>query len=397
MAMIQLKRGQSADIDLSTLKVAEPAFTIDTGKLYVGNGTDGVLINPDKVKASGEADKLKEAKDISISGDVVATASFDGSANITLEANLKASGVTVGAHTKVTVDEKGIVTQGGALEEADIPSLGAAKIIEATDKKFMTDAEKAKVANVETIILKGDTFNTDMTTVNGLGGIKAGENLDGLTMEEVLTKLLYPYVAPSISGSSTPNGGVFECGNKQNVTKIRASVGKKSQPITKVEIFDGPTSLGVKTDGVATGGNFDFDVTVEVSTNKSFKVKATDTDNKTVEANTGGFTFVYPYYIGACEEDATIDEDLVEGLDKKIETKGNKSNAFNCNNQRMVFAYPKAHGALRQIIDPNNFDVTGTFGRQEVTITGLDETPQEYYVYVNSASTVSNFTVKFNY
>ena len=63
----------------------------------------------------------------------------------------------------------------------------------------------------------------------------------------------------------------------------------------------------------------------------------------------------------------------------------------------MVFAYPKAYGNLKSIIDPNNFDVTGTFTKQEVSITGLDGTAQAYYVYVNGASTVSNFNMKFNY
>ena len=101
--------------------------------------------------------------------------------------------------------------------------------------------------------------------------------------------------------------------------------------------------------------------------------------------------------MSAGEENAEINEALIEGLTKKVEAKGNKSHAFTCDYKRMVFAYPKAHGKLKSIIDPNNFDVTGTFGVQEVSITGLDGTAQTYYVYVNSASTVSNFTMKFNY
>lgn len=46
MATIKLKRGQSANVGSLTLEAGEPAFTLDTGKLYVGNGTDKVLINP---------------------------------------------------------------------------------------------------------------------------------------------------------------------------------------------------------------------------------------------------------------------------------------------------------------------------------------------------------------
>lgn len=267
----------------------------------------------------------------------------------------------------------------------------AAEIVESDEKQFVS-AERKGFYDENT------AYTNDMATVNGLGGIAAGTTFDNMPVNEVLTKLLYPYVAPSVSASSSPNGGVFEFGNNQNVTNIRASVTKKSEKITKVEALNGGEVLGTKEGAeVANGGNIDFPVTQAVSGNKNFAVRVTDAANKVYNANTGSFTFVYPYFMGKCANDATINEDLVKGLTKKIETKGNKSQAFTCNFERMVFAYPKSYGAIKQILDPNNFDVTGTFGRQEVSIVGLDGTTQVYYVYVNSASTVSNFNVRFNY
>ena len=47
MATIRIKRGQSANLGSLTLQAGEPAFTLDTGKLYVGDGTAKVIINPD--------------------------------------------------------------------------------------------------------------------------------------------------------------------------------------------------------------------------------------------------------------------------------------------------------------------------------------------------------------
>lgn len=243
-----------------------------------------------------------------------------------------------------------------------------------------------------------DVFKTDILTVNGIGGIPAGADLNGLQIQEVLTKLLYPYVAPTVSANSTPNGGTFEKGSTQNVTNIRAVVGKKSEAITKVEVFDGARSLGVKTEGIAAGGNIDFPVTEAVTTNKNFTAKVTDASGKVYSANTGSFNFVYPYYMGVVAEGKTsLTGEEVKALTKKIEGKGNKSHSYTCNNQRMVFAYPKSHGALKSVIDPNNFDVTGTFGRQEVQVECLDGSTQTYYVYINGASTVTNFAMKFNY
>lgn len=39
MSTIQIKRGQSTNIAKTTLGAGEPAFTLDTGKLYIGNGS----------------------------------------------------------------------------------------------------------------------------------------------------------------------------------------------------------------------------------------------------------------------------------------------------------------------------------------------------------------------
>lgn len=253
----------------------------------------------------------------------------------------------------------------------------------------------AKVADEEA----REVFTTEILTVNSLGGIAAGADLNGMTVREILAKLLYPYVAPTITVTGTPNGGVFEKGDDKEITNVRAVVTKKSEAITKVEVFNGSVSLGIKEgDEVKAGGTFNFPVTVSVpSTNVVLTAKVTDAANKTYTANTGAFNFVYPYYVGIVAEDAVIDEALVKGLEKKVEVKGSKTIAYTCDNQKMVFAYPKAYGNLKSVIDPNNFDVTGTFTKQEVSITGLDGTAQAYYVYVNGASTVSNFNMKFNY
>lgn len=265
------------------------------------------------------------------------------------------------------------------------------QVIETEEKQFVSADKKAQYD-------ENTIFSTDMLTVSPLGGIGAGENLDNMPVQELLTKLLYPYVAPTVSASSVPNGGTFEKGNAQKVTKITANVTKKSEKITKVEFLNGSEVLEVKEGAeVQNGGSITITTDITVNSNKNFSVRVTDATNKTYTANTGSFNFVYPYYMGVCAEGAEINEALVKGLTKKIEGKGAKSHAFTCDYQRMVFAYPKSYGMLKSIIDPNNFDVTGTFGVQEVSITGLDGTAQTYYVYVNSASTVTSFNMKFNY
>lgn len=259
---------------------------------------------------------------------------------------------------------------------------------------------KTEIDNIE-VSGSGDVFETDQLTINAVGGITANTDLNGKTWQEIIDAMLYPYTKPVISIIGTPNGGIYEKGNTQTIINAKVVVNKKSKKIVRVEVFNGATSLGSKTGAeVENGGTFNFAVSVPVnSINVQLTAKATDEtgDSGVSSATTGAFTFIYPYYVGVCNEGATINGTLVKGLTKKIETKGNKSISYTTNNQCMIFAYPKSYGAIKSIIDPNNFDVTATFTSTTISITGLDGTAQDYYVYVNGASTQSNFIMKFNY
>ena len=257
------------------------------------------------------------------------------------------------------------------------------------------------LADAKAYVDEEDIFHTDITTVNALGGIEAGENLDGMTTHEILNTLLFPYVA-FVLGSVSRNAAAstLENGETQTLNSASISITKKSKPITSVKLLNGSTVLGEKTgDEVAAGGTITFGnlgITVTKSNNPNLKFTVTDGQTST-DKNVGASTFVYPYYVGECAADATIDETLIEGLTKKVESKGNKTVTHSCENGRMIIAYPKAHGVLKSILDPNNFETIGDYTRSEVSVTGLDGTAQTYYVYASGAATVSSFKVQYKY
>ena len=259
-----------------------------------------------------------------------------------------------------------------------------------------TDEYKQKVDNTATGLL----YTNSTPVVQAHGGIAAGETFEDVPITEMLNKILYPWVAPVVSATITApsNGGVKEKGDTQNVTNIRVNVTKKSSNITKIEVLDGVTPVGTKEGAeVQNGGTFDFACDIDVDTNKGFQVKVTDAATKVTNANTGSFTFVYPYYYGTVAKDASITEELIEGLTKQVVTKGNKSYTYNLVDNKALFAYPASYGNLTSIKDPNNFEVLDTFTKSQVQITGLDGTPQTYNVYVNEASTAAGFKFTFNY
>jgi hypothetical protein len=273
-------------------------------------------------------------------------------------------------------------------------------IPESTKVEASTTNGNIKVDGAE-VKVYDDVFKTDIKTVNALGGIAAGADLNNMTTHEILNTLLFPYVAFTLGNTSrSAAAATLENGATQALNSASISITKKSKPITSVKLLNGSTVLGEKTgDEVAAGGTITFSnlgITVSKSNNPNLKFTVTDGQTST-DKNVGASTFVYPYYTGECAADATIDETLIEGLTKKVESKGNKTVTHSCENGRMIIAYPKAHGVLKSILDPNNFETIGDYTRSEVSVTGLDGTTQTYYVYASGAATVSGFKVQYKY
>jgi hypothetical protein len=87
------------------------------------------------------ADKLAAARTISLTGDATGSTSSDFGSEASIAVTLADTGITAGSYAKVTVNAKGLVTDGGDLEASDIPDLTLDKI---------TDAGTAAAADVGT-------------------------------------------------------------------------------------------------------------------------------------------------------------------------------------------------------------------------------------------------------
>ena len=305
------------------------------------------------------------------------------------------------AMTEVTGLSDALAGKQDVIPENTYDAYGASAQALTDAQAYADQAEADAVATAKTYVDEQDIFEIDMLTVNAHGGIAANTDLNGLTTHEILKKILYPYVEPALgNATASPNGGTYEKGVTKTITSVSISITKKSEAITSVALYNGSSLIEEKTgDSVKNGGTITFsNVNVVVPTDgNQLTVKVTDAANKTYEKKTSSMTFVYPYYMGSCAAGTAIDETLVESLTKKVESKGNKSNSFTVSDGHMVFAYPKAHGVLKSILDPNNFETIGNYTRSEVSVTGLDGTAQTYYVYVSGATTVSGFTVNFKY
>jgi hypothetical protein len=382
---------------------------------YINKKTDGIATSGNLealgarvTTAEGEIDALQEASAKHVEKEegksLIADTEIERLAGMSDGANKVEASETNG-NIKVDGEEVVVYTHPDKHTIAEVDGLGDALagkqdvIPENTYDAYGSAAQA--LTDAKAYVDSEDVFHTDITTVNALGGIAAGADLDGMTTHEILNTLLFPYVAFVLGSTSrTAAAATLENGATQTLNSASISITKKSKPITSVKLLNGSTVLGEKTgDDVAAGGTITFSnlgITVSKSNNPNLKFTVTDGTTST-DKNVGASTFVYPYYMGECAADATIDETLIEGLTKKVESKGNKTVTHSCENGRMIIAYPKAHGVLKSILDPNNFETIGDYTRSEVSVTGLDGTTQTYYVYASGAATVSGFKVQYKY
>ena len=300
---------------------------------------------------------------------------------------------------RATAAEEAAVTSANSYTDGKVGSEAAAREAAITaESNARTAAISAETTARNTAIEEATVFETDILTVNALGGIKAGEDLNGKSVTEILNKLLYPYVAPVVSKATrTPTTSVLEQGTTLYLTKVAVEVTKKSLNITSIGLYNGSTLIEEITGENLTGCEFTNLPSYTTSVSK-LTVKASD-GTSTATKDISGWTFVYPYYYGVCAEGATIDETLVKGLaNKLVETKGNKSKSFTTNNECFVFAYPATYTDLTSVLDPNNFEILGTFNKHTFTITGLDGKATSYKIYVSKApSTVTDFQITFKH
>lgn len=272
----------------------------------------------------------------------------------------------------------------------------------------VADQTDVKDADGSNELVKMDTMfgelvnSSNPVATRTVGGINVNTDISNWTVKEILLEIIAAY-QPTTNVrvlSVTDTDGVFEVGDKKNITSVTVGWNKGSQQVTKAEVLRDGSPIG---EAVVSSGT---SVAVSTTTPEiggaagtvSIATRVTDNAGKpTISGSGKTWTFVYPFYYGVAANADAVTGEAVAGMTKVVQTKGSKTFSYNANNQVCVIAYPSSYGNLRQIKDPNNFDVTGTFARKEVQVTGHDGTAQNYAVYTNGASTLSGFKFTFNF
>lgn len=239
-------------------------------------------------------------------------------------------------------------------------------------------------------------YASDVPSTVDLGGIPKGFTSDGLKVEEMLFKLLHPYVKPTINYSCNPNGGTYEIGTSVPSITINATGIRQSDIIQNVKIYKN-NAVVVTQEHNKEGNCAATYADTNISEKTTYKADVYDGTN-TVTSATTTFNFVRPAFVGALASDKTLDtinSDDINGLTKKVMSPANIVNTFTLNTQRMCLALPTGW-TVKSIMDPNGFDITKSFASGTLKVTCADGNEVSYTVYVADPSTQTGFKVTFN-
>lgn len=292
-------------------------------------------------------------------------------------------------------------------------------------EEVLDDLNAVKDQALDSMVFK----EKDGPATIAVGGLKAGRELANRNVREVLLEILCPTVFPTVSASFdlTNYKGLYEIGEVIGIKSIIANVTPGSLPVKDVcfekragnnyEImatyaYKPPTTSVKHLFPDVYEGLAGYRVTQSMA-GDFFRVKVRDTAGNESSCNVGALNFVYPIFYGVLN----IDEDIASLTQNRITTIFNKvlqSPRTNCtykyttNNQRMVIAVPEHHGKMTSVYDENQYIITNSFKSHPVQfkftvkefLNGAYVTStytQNYNIYYNNPSSVSQFGVTFKF
>jgi hypothetical protein len=254
-------------------------------------------------------------------------------------------------------------------------------------------------------ILEELKFKTEKNpvTTQTVGGLDKGMDISGLSIHSILERILLPDIKPEATMVTNPNKTVYEKGETATIKNITINITLGSNPIKIVKLFVNgeqvQSQTPINTEGT-TSVVFELNESINDSKKEGhYRVVIEDEKGYSITINSKAINFYYPSYYGIASENTTLDsltESLIKGMTKKVEAKGDKTYAYTTEQQHMIYAYPKSYGELASIIDMNGFNVTGSFEKKIISINTADGM-QDYYVYMNNASTSTNFKMTFKF
>lgn len=247
-------------------------------------------------------------------------------------------------------------------------------------------------------IKDSDYFKPSSPATADIGGIERGWfPEDGkITVSEFLDKLIHPTTAPHVVFSSNPSTGLREVGDIIQNPVLTTLIERTTDDIKSLELFKNNTKIYAKTTEIASGGTFSYTDTAGITTTTTYKTVVADVH--TTEERSITYDFTYAMYVGVTTKDInSVTQADIKACEKRIALKSNQVKNFSHYGKRIIFAYPKSYGNLKEIKDMNGFVLNG-FTQKTITVQNDYGQSTSYNVYIaNDISDLSNYRIHFNF
>lgn len=292
--------------------------------------------------------------------------------------------------------------------------------------------------STQSISTASNVYFTDALPVPiTIGGILAGETFSNVPIETILRRLLYPYIAPTISISLSSD--LIESGSTMSVNTLTLlyTTDKKSSTASAYlsTVVGGVSGSYISPVPVGITSGYVFPILNNTSTPSSYAYNLSGTQSWVsytwsiavsdlvgpTSTSSDNLGIVIPWYYGSATISATSSGSLngiigtssifslgklTPSLNDPIISATSSSNksytlrtSFGGSNQGyLYFGYPNDFPDLVSIEDPNGYDVIGSF--QKYTVSGLSSPnlwwsgkQYKFYIYVGAGSTPSLTTI----
>jgi hypothetical protein len=234
----------------------------------------------------------------------------------------------------------------------------------------------------------------DTVVETNVGGLKAGTDLEGLTMDEIVDKIIHVTTPPTIVLSLTPASSVNEKGVIIPSVTLSAEVTQGESTISSIKFMKDGVVINTPVVAGVPVQTYIYNYIGDVSVDTEFKVEVIDADNTIQEVRQ--YMFILPKFKGKLSALAPLDSTAIAALDKFIQQSPTVSLNITTVNEKVAIAVPSAL-TLVSVVDQNNYIVTGLFETINVTHTLLDSTVENYKLIVSiDPMTVENFGLVFN-
>jgi hypothetical protein len=173
-------------------------------------------------------------------------------------------------------------------------------------------------------------FNTEnKLTTASVGGVSEGADLSGLTIQQILKRILFPDKKWEITASLVldKSGSVFEKGTTVTVKQIKVTtVEQGSNPIKEIAFYVNGKVVGTLTNPDSSAGTFVYDVNIALTdsvNNSYFRIQLKDSAEVIIKANTkvvvpGTICFVSTEHIAKVGKDHVTIKDGAKLLTEEV-------------------------------------------------------------------------------